>query len=155
VHDFSKKNDEKLKELEAKQRAMDGLKMNIVETQKNINEVEENLKLIDCDIKRMVGFKNSNISTIKNLEGQTRRQAEIIYEKEFQIQKMEGRVAKQKGDMSEEEKKAKEKEIDEVSTVLKKLVEKNQMIEKSLRGIKEESKKLEVSIGTVKKDIEG
>jgi len=155
VHDFSKKNDEKLKELEAKQRAMDGLKMNIVETQKNINEVEENLKLIDCDIKRMVGFKNSNISTIKNLEGQTRRQAEIIYEKEFQIQKMEGRVAKQKGDMSEEEKKAKEKEIEEVSTVLKKLVEKNQMIEKSLRGIKEESKKLEVSIGTVKKDIEG
>jgi len=67
---------------------------------------------------------------------------------------MEGRVAKQKGDMSEEEKKAKEKEIENVSTILKKSLEKNQMIEKSLRSIKEESKKLEVAIVAVNRDID-
>lgn len=44
MQEFSKKNDEKVKELEAKQRAMEGLKLNIVETQKNINEVEDSLK---------------------------------------------------------------------------------------------------------------
>jgi len=67
---------------------------------------------------------------------------------------MEGRVAKQKGDMSEEEKKAKEKEIENVSAILKKSLEKNQMIEKSLRSIKEESKKLEVAIVAVNRDID-
>lgn len=57
---------------------MELLKANIVESQKEINKVEENLKMLDAEIKRMKGFKNSNYATIKNLETQIRRQEEII-----------------------------------------------------------------------------
>jgi len=39
---------------------MEILKANIVESQKEINKVEENLKMLDAEIKRMKGFKNSN-----------------------------------------------------------------------------------------------
>jgi len=68
---------------------------------------------------------------------------------------MEGKVAKQKGDMSEEEKKIKEKEVVEVTEQLDKFIKDNNIVEKSLRGIKEESKKIEVARTTINKDIEG
>jgi len=68
---------------------------------------------------------------------------------------MEGKVAKQKGDMSEEEKKIKEKEVVDVTEQLDKFIKDNNIVEKSLRGIKEESKKIEVARTTINKDIEG
>jgi len=68
---------------------------------------------------------------------------------------MEGKVAKQKGDMSEEEKKIKEKEVVEVTEQLDQFIKDNNIVEKSLRGIKEESKKIEVARTGINKDIEG
>lgn len=65
---------------------------------------------------------------------------------------MEGKVAKQKGDMSEEEKKIKEKEVVEVTEQLDKYIKDNNIVEKSLRGIKEESKKIEVARTSINKD---
>lgn len=68
---------------------------------------------------------------------------------------MEGKVAKQKGDMSEEEKKIKEKEVVEVTEQLDQFIKDNNIVEKSLRGIKEESKKIEVARTGINKEIEG
>eukprot|EP01138_Halocafeteria_seosinensis_P002899 gb/GECG01002961.1/.p1 GENE.gb/GECG01002961.1/~~gb/GECG01002961.1/.p1 ORF type:complete len:727 (+),score=181.72 gb/GECG01002961.1/:1-2181(+) len=150
--------EEENKRLASIEREIEGLKEKSFRQNQELFQLKKEESNLIAEISGARSTLKTLTDKINSLDAEALRQQELVYSADFQIQQMERKVARAKGERSDEEKKILQARIDEltqerdeIQAQEKKLREQSKKLREEVKAVNREQEQLDQKI----KDIEG